>query len=410
MIAGLALVFILYGLVITGPRATLEGLLSILAARDMLMTDYMVLGGIGGAFLNAGLLTLIAVGVYWRAGAPVGGSSVACLFLLLGFALFGKNILNVWPILGGVYLYARFKSEPFAAHLNTAFFGCALAPVISEILFSSAHGLLFGGVLALATGVLLGFVLPPIAAWLFRAHEGYSLYNMGFTGGMVGTSVVAAYISFGFVPEPVFLWETEATPVLAPFLTIVFLGFVAAGLVVDRWRALRLGDLHVLSGQAPSDFSRMVGDGPVLVSMGLMGLGSTAYVLAVGGDLNGPTVGAILSVVGFGAFGKHLMNCMPIVAGALLITLLKGEDPATPGVLLAALFSTSLAPIAGRFGWHWGILAGAIHVTVAQTVGVLHAGLNLYNNGFAAGIVATLVSAVILSLRRDPDDHDKTMP
>jgi len=100
-IAGLALVFILYGLVITGPRASIEGLLSILAARDMLMTDYMVLGGIGGAFLNAGLLTLIAVGVYWRAGALVGGGSVACLFLLLGFALFGKNILNVWPSLGG---------------------------------------------------------------------------------------------------------------------------------------------------------------------------------------------------------------------------------------------------------------------------------------------------------------------
>jgi hypothetical protein len=121
--------------------------------------------------------------------------------------------------------------------------------------------------------------------------------------------------------------------------------------------------------------------------------------LAVGSVLNGPTIGAILSVVGFGAFGKHLFNCAPIVAGVLLLTLIKGADPAESGLVLAALFSTSLAPIAGRFGWRWGILTGAIHASVAQSVGVLHAGLNLYNNGFAAGIVATLVSAVILSVK-----------
>jgi hypothetical protein len=86
------------------------------------------------------------------------------------------------------------------------------------------------------------------------------------------------------------------------------------------------------------------------------------------------------------------------MGGVLIATLLMGADPAASGLILAALFSTSLAPIAGRFGWHWGILTGAIHVSVAQTVGVLHAGLNLYNNGFAAGIVATLVSAVILAI------------
>jgi hypothetical protein len=29
-----------------------------------------------------------------------------------------------------------------------------------------------------------------------------------------------------------------------------------------------------------------------------------------------------------------------------------------PSILLAALFGTTLAPIAGRFGWHWGIERG----------------------------------------------------
>jgi hypothetical protein len=41
----------------------------------------------------------------------------------------------------------------------------------------------------------------------------------------------------------------------------------------------------------------------------------TAYVLAVGGELSGPVIGGIFYVVGFGAFGKHVKNVWPILAG-----------------------------------------------------------------------------------------------
>jgi hypothetical protein len=83
--------------------------------------------------VNAGLLTLCACLVYRIANAKITGASVACLFPVLGFGLFGKNLLNVWSIVLGVFPYARFKGEAFSAHLNTAFFGAALAPVFSEI-------------------------------------------------------------------------------------------------------------------------------------------------------------------------------------------------------------------------------------------------------------------------------------
>ncbi len=398
IVAGVAALFVVFGVAVSGPAATLDGLGSILFARDMLLTDYVALGGIGGAFANAGLLTLIAAAIYWRAGATVGGGAIACLMLVLGFALFGKNLLNVWPILGGVYLYARFRGEPLAGHLNVAFFGCALAPVVSEILFSTSLVPAVSIPLAILTGLVIGFVLPPIAAQLFRAHDGFNLYNMGFTAGMVGTIVVAIFMSYGFVPEPVFLWATDATGILAPFLIALFLGMIGLGRILDPACFRHFRELLRRSGQAPSDFAAGSGDGAVLVNMGVLGLLSTAYVLAIGSVLNGATIGGILSVAGFGAYGKHPLNCAPIVAGVFLATILKGADPAASGLVLAALFSTSLAPIAGRFGWHWGILTGAIHVSVAQSVGVLHAGLNLYNNGFAAGIVATLVSAVILSI------------
>lgn len=404
LIALLALIFIVYGFAVTGIRASFEGLVTILTVRDMLMTDYMAVGGIGGAFLNGGLLLLSAVAFFWGSKATVGGSSIACLFLVLGFALFGKSILNIWPILGGVFLFTRFKKEPFAAHLTTAFFGCALSPVVSEIFFSTELDRMISIPLAIATGLLMGFVLPPVAGQLFKAHEGHNLYNMGFTAGMVGTIIVSVYIFVGFIPEPVFLWEISATPLLAPFLITLFFGMIGLGAILDPNCSAAVRALHRQSGQAPSDFSAQFGDAAVLVNMGLLGLCSTLYVLAIDSPLNGPTIGAILSVMGFGAFGKHLFNCAPIVAGVALMAWFNGADPAQSGLVLAALFSTSLAPIAGRFGWHWGILAGAIHAAVAQSVGVLHAGLNLYNNGFAAGIVATLVSAVILSVTAPPKD------
>ena len=399
MIATLATAFVAFGLAVSGPVATLEGLPAILLARDTLITDYVALGGVGAAFTNAGLLTLAAAAIYWRSGAIVGGAAIACLMLVLGFALFGKNLLNIWPIVTGVWLYARFRRQPFSGHLNTAFFGCALAPVVSEILFSTSMSVIVAAPLGVATGLAMGFVMPPVAAQLFRAHDGHSLYNMGFTAGLIGTLVVALSISHGFVPEPVFIWATEETALLAGFLLAVSALMVIAGPVVDPGCFGAFRGLVKLSGQAPSDLAEKVGDGAVLLNMGLLGLLSTGYVLAVGGDVNGPVIGAILSVVGFGAFGKHPLNSAPVVAGVYLAILAKQDDPTSPGMILAALFSTTLAPIPGSFGWGWGLVAGAIHVSAAQTVGVLHAGLNLYNNGFAAGIVASLVSPVALAIK-----------
>jgi hypothetical protein len=110
-------------------------------------------------------------------------------------------------------------------------------------------------------------------------------------------------------------------------------------------------------------------------------------------------IGAIFTIVGFAAFGKHPRNIVPIMIGVFLGSLAKPWNIDDPSILLAALFGTTLAPIAGRFGWHWGIVAGFIHSSAALTVGPVHAGLNLYNNGFAAGIVASVLVPVIIAIQ-----------
>ena len=65
--------------------------------------------------------------------------------------------------------------------------------------------------------------------------------------------------------------------------------------------------------------------------------------------------------------------------------------------MLALLLSTTLAPIAGQFGMMWGIAAGFLHSSVALNVGIVYSGMNLYNNGFAGGIVAMFLVPLIQS-------------
>jgi hypothetical protein len=85
--------------------------------------------------------------------------------------------------------------------------------------------------------------------------------------------------------------------------------------------------------------------------------------------------------------------------GVYLICLPKIWEPNDPGPLLAALFCTTLAPLAGRFGFLVGILAGAIHLPMAMHVGSLHGFMNLYNNGFAGGLAMLIIVGFIKGLR-----------
>jgi Protein of unknown function (DUF1576) len=61
--------FVVFGLVVDSPEKVFRGLIEILTTRDALLTDYVGVGGIGAAFVNAGLLTLCSCLVYYLSGA-----------------------------------------------------------------------------------------------------------------------------------------------------------------------------------------------------------------------------------------------------------------------------------------------------------------------------------------------------
>lgn len=147
--------------------------------------------------------------------------------------------------------------------------------------------------------------------------------------------------------------------------------------------------------------------GSALINSGLIGIAGSFYIHVVGGDFNGPMLAALLTIMGFGAFGTHIKNSWPVVLGVVLSTLLFGRELSSPGPLLAALFGTTLAPLAGQFGIFTGIIAGFIHLIMVLQTGSWQGGMNLYNNGFAGGLTATFIIAVIQWYRSNKENFSQ---
>ena len=390
---------VLFGLCQDTPAGILRGMGVILTTEDVLITDYIAIAGMGAAFVNAGLVTLISVLLIKLVKDPVNGATLVTLGLMAGFSLFGKNILNIWPIMAGTGLYALLKGETFAHHVNLALRATALSPVVS---FMAVR---FSPWLGVGMGLVIGFVMPPVAEHAHRVQNGMNLYSLGFSCGLVAMMLVPAFKAFGLEPQSAHHWSTGNNRKLGLALAVLCLGFIGLGLIREPGRALKkYWALLRTSGRAPSDYIRTFTPGPVLVNMGVDGLIATGYIVFTGGDLNGATIGAIFTIIGFSGYGKHAFNILPVMGGVLLGSLANHVDPNSSSLQLAGLFGTTLAPFAGVFGWPFGVLAGLLHSSVVLQAGLPLEGMNLYNNGFSGGLVAIVLYPILTSLvkRRRP--------
>ena len=390
---------VLFGLCQDTPAGILRGMGVILTTEDVLITDYIAIAGMGAAFVNAGLVTLISVLLIKLVKDPVNGATLVTLGLMAGFSLFGKNILNIWPIMAGTGLYALLKGETFAHHVNLALRATALSPVVS---FMAVR---FSPWLGVGMGLVIGFVMPPVAEHAHRVQNGMNLYSLGFSCGLVAMMLVPAFKAFGLEPQSAHHWSTGNNRTLGLALAMLCLGFIGLGLIREPGRALKkYWALLRTSGRAPSDYIRTFTPGPVLVNMGVDGLIATGYIVLTGGDLNGATIGAIFTIIGFSGYGKHAFNILPVMGGVLLGSLANHVDPNSSSLQLAGLFGTTLAPFAGVFGWPFGVLAGLLHSSVVLQAGLPLEGMNLYNNGFSGGLVAIVLYPILTSLvkRRRP--------
>ena len=409
-----SLLLMLLGVALDDPANILPGLYKIVTMQDLLITDYVYIAGVGATMINSGLVTIISILIIKLSGDPFNGFTLVEMGLMAGFSLFGKNIFNIWPILLGTWLYAKYQKQPFAKYASVALLATSLSPLVSYMALGSVHASLLLGI---ATGIAIGFILPSLSAYTYKVQNGMNLYNMGFACGLLAMMIVPVLTAFGDKPDSALYWAEHYNRPFAILLLImcsVLILIVLFGTGRPVW-AVWAGYRRLLSttGRAPSDYLRMFGGGPVLVNMGVNGLLGMLYIIIVGGDLNGPTLGGIFTIMGFSAFGKHALNIIPVMVGIYLGAYGMHYTPDYPSLQLAGLFGTTLAPISGHFGWPFGILAGFIHSALVLQTGGPVAGLNLYNNGFSGGLIAIVlyptITAIVRHRRpklRDEDYYD----
>lgn len=397
------LIILLSSLIFNTPKEIIMGMKKIVLSPSILLTDYMELANIGAALFNSGLIMLVAMALAKYNRVNMSGPVVAAIFTIGGFGLFGKNIYNIWSIFFGVYLFSLTQKTTFNRYIVIAFFGTALGPLVSQISFGLNFNPLLGIVLGNLAGIVGGLVLPALANHFVGFHQGFNLYNIGFTAGIIGTFFMSMLRAFGFENITTSILSQGNNLALGIYFGIFFASMILIGWVLNGRRFIRYRRLLASSGRLVSDFVTIYGFGLTLINMGILGIGAMLYILLVKGQLNGVTIGAVFTVVGFGAFGKHLRNTVPIVLGVYIASLLKIWDTNSIGTVLAALFGTTLAPIAGTFGPLAGILAGFLHSSVVMNIGYLHGGMNLYNNGFAGGMVAAVLVPIFESFRKEND-------
>ena len=404
----------LIGIGIGQPEEILPGLWKIVTMQDLLITDYIDIAGPAAAFINAGLVTITSVCILRLAKDPFNGFTIVEVGLMAGFSLFGKNMFNIWPIILGTWLYARYQREPFSKYASVALLSTSLAPLVSYMALGSVHASLPLGILS---GVIVGFLMPSLSAYTYKVQNGMNLYNMGFACGLFAMMVVPVLTAFGDKPDSAMYWSTGHNTELGFACAMICAVLILMGLFSsDKGVKDVLERYHLLlttTGRAPNDYLRMFGAGSVLINIGLNVLIGIAYILLVDGDLNGPTLGGIFTIMGFSAFGKHPRNIIPVMLGVWLGAYGMHYEPNYPALQLAGLFGTTLAPVSGHFGAVFGVAAGFIHSALVLQTGGPVAGLNLYNNGFSGGLIAIVMyptlTAIVRHRRpklRDADYYD----
>ena len=379
-------------------KEVLQGEWKLITSPGILITDFIALTNIGSALFNAGIVSLIGLGLAWIIRARFNGYLLSAIFTLMGFAFFGKTPFNILPIFLGVYLYDKFFShQPLRDLIAPLLFGTTLGPVVSQIAFGFGWG--WGGIFAgILIGVVCGALMASVMGHVYTFHLGYNLYNTGTSAGLIGTVVYMMMRGFGLEISPAFFWSTESTQSLSIIMVVLLTVLLLFGIV---WGANKKNYKKIIdsSGRLASDYVELTDLGTTLFNMGIIGLIGLIYILLVGGDVNGATVAGILTIAGFGALGKHPRNVVPVMVGVYLMCIPNLWSHTEPGPLLAALFCTTLAPFSGKFGFLAGVLAGALHLPMVMHVGSLHGFMSLYNNGFAGGLAMLIIVGFIKGLK-----------
>jgi len=219
VLVALAALLLIFAVIAQPNMSLLAGFWQIQTNEAGLITDPMAVGGVGAAMLNASLVLTLSTFLSWMVGLPCTGVSFACLFMMAGFAMLGKNLLNILPIIFGGWLYSRYKEENFSKYIYLTFFGTCLSPMVSFLLTRIDSPLRWPAMVV--CGVFIGFLIPSIAGYTIRVHQGYNLYNVGFAAGFLGLGIASVFKGFGVQFTTEGAWSSEGHFLLCVFIILL---------------------------------------------------------------------------------------------------------------------------------------------------------------------------------------------
>lgn len=424
---------------------------AIFTGPGKLVTDYFSLGSLASAMFNAGLCGFACVLIITASRARANSTTFAAFILVIAHCFYGLNLINMWPPFIGVLVYCLVTKHPIRDNLHIAMFSTALAPFISDFLFFYPPGSslrlgefsVLGIILSVLFGIFAGFLVPALLPGTSAMHRGYNMYKAGLAIGILGIFVYCfLYKTFGITPH-----DTGFAPgtgyeafrsthylfmncfFISIFLLALLVGFTQNGRSFKNYRKLTSCSGYGL------DFADKFGMPLCLINFGVYGLSILAYLNAVfwlpvlfpalpdGVGFTGATVGVIFAALTFSADGQHPKNVAPVALGYTLlfvlvcgICLITGADVpwtlATQAYINGLAFATGLCPIAGSYGFKYGVIAGFVSAIICTSTSAMHGGFVLYNGGFNAGLAAIILIPLLDFYKVAPKkvDDDEIIP
>ena len=411
-----------------------KNLVRILTSPSKLVTDYFALGGLGSTLFNAAICGLCTNLIVYLSRAKANATILAGYMLIVAHCFYGLNFLNMWPPFFGILLYCAVMKKKVCDNIHIALFSTALAPFVSELCFR--YGINYdpsvikvnwiGVALSLVCGLAIGFVIPALLPGTTAMHRGYNLYKAGLAIGILGIFLNAfMYNSLGvqkpgalsIVNEEYYSLAYGYRGFMNVFFLILFAVTFIVGFILNKRSVRGYRELLQCTGHG-TDFTDKFGMPVCMINIAIYGLAILAYLnlvfiipeifpsLPAGVGFTGATAGIIFAALTFAADGQHIKNVFPIVVGyitlfavVVIICKLAGFDIpwtlSTQAYINGLAFATGLCPIAGKYGFRYGVVAGLMSAIICAITAEMHGGFVLYNGGFNAGLTALILIPVL---------------
>lgn len=397
----LALIMIILAFIFNTPKEIFVGYKNILLSSSILTTDYIAIGTLGGALVNAASILILNLVILRLLNLRMSGLIYAALYMILGFSFFGKNILNSLPIYIGIYLYAFLNKIPVKNLVISLLFSSGISPLVSYLIFGFDLAYYISIPLGIGAGIVAGLMVPAISSHTIKFHQGYNLFNVGFSLGIISLAFNGVLRAFNLRASEISILSNDHNLFLYLFVAILALVLLIEGIILNPKSFKMIPDLYKRSGRLVSDYIRDYGVSIVMINQASLLTFEILICLIFKIELNGAIFGTILAVSGFAGAGLHLKNTSFVMLGAILMCLITKTNITSTSIIIGILFSAGVAPIAGRYGIVAGIIAGMLHIAILPLCRSFQGGYDLYNNGFCAGFVACILIAIIEAFKKE---------